>query len=271
MPFWFIAVFLSGLLAPPLHANMQDAAGADAAPPVSVATEFKKILAHLDKLQADLRKKFAKASDAEKEKIYADYQNSVKRALGDAFKLAKNNPKDPAAVDALVWVATPVLGPTLNEDQRQAIDILLRDHIDSKQLEQLCITLSYTPDGKALQALQTILAKTTNHDLKGFACFGLACNIKNHADEYEAAGKPQTAETYNEAKKLFNRVINEFRKLTYSNQNLANLAKRYVFEIENLTIGKVAPNIEGTDSDGKHFKLSDYRGKVVVLDFWAEY
>jgi len=38
-----------------------------------------------------------------------------------------------------------------------------------------------------------------------------------------------------------------------------------------LAIGKVAPEIEGEDVDGKKFKLSDYRGKVVVLDFWGDW
>jgi hypothetical protein len=38
-----------------------------------------------------------------------------------------------------------------------------------------------------------------------------------------------------------------------------------------LNIGQVAPEIEGEDLDGKHFKLSDYRGKVVVLDFWGNW
>jgi cytochrome oxidase Cu insertion factor (SCO1/SenC/PrrC family) len=38
-----------------------------------------------------------------------------------------------------------------------------------------------------------------------------------------------------------------------------------------LAIGKVAPEIEGEDVDGKRFKLSDYRGKVVVLDFWGDW
>jgi hypothetical protein len=32
-----------------------------------------------------------------------------------------------------------------------------------------------------------------------------------------------------------------------------------------------APEISGADIDGKPFKLSDYRGKVVVLDFWGNW
>ena len=37
------------------------------------------------------------------------------------------------------------------------------------------------------------------------------------------------------------------------------------------SIGKVAPEIEGSDADGVAFKLSDYRGKVVMLDFWGDW
>lgn len=36
-----------------------------------------------------------------------------------------------------------------------------------------------------------------------------------------------------------------------------------------LAVGKVAPDFTTKDSDGVEFKLSDYRGKVVVLDFWG--
>lgn len=35
--------------------------------------------------------------------------------------------------------------------------------------------------------------------------------------------------------------------------------------------GKAAPEIEGEDVEGKRFKLSDYRGKVVLLDFWGDW
>lgn len=34
-------------------------------------------------------------------------------------------------------------------------------------------------------------------------------------------------------------------------------------------VNQNAPEISGEDVDGKEFKLSDYRGKVVVLDFWG--
>ena len=38
---------------------------------------------------------------------------------------------------------------------------------------------------------------------------------------------------------------------------------------ESLAVGSPAPEIRGQDVDGVPFKLSDYRGKVVILDFWG--
>ena len=37
------------------------------------------------------------------------------------------------------------------------------------------------------------------------------------------------------------------------------------------TAGTEAPEIVGEDVDGVPFKLSDYRGKVVLLDFWGNW
>jgi thiol-disulfide isomerase/thioredoxin len=36
-------------------------------------------------------------------------------------------------------------------------------------------------------------------------------------------------------------------------------------------VGTLAPEIDGADFDGIRFKLSDYRGKVVVVSFWASW
>jgi thiol-disulfide isomerase/thioredoxin len=41
--------------------------------------------------------------------------------------------------------------------------------------------------------------------------------------------------------------------------------------LRGIHVGNIAREIEGVDVDGEHFKLSDYRGKVVVLDFWGNW
>jgi thiol-disulfide isomerase/thioredoxin len=52
-------------------------------------------------------------------------------------------------------------------------------------------------------------------------------------------------------------------------KTLADIAKAKLDEMENLVAGKPAPAIDGTGMDGKPLKLSDFRGKVVVLVFWG--
>jgi cytochrome oxidase Cu insertion factor (SCO1/SenC/PrrC family) len=49
------------------------------------------------------------------------------------------------------------------------------------------------------------------------------------------------------------------------------LAQHPSHDPEDLAIGKVAPEIEGADVNGMPFKLSDYRGQVVLLDFWGDW
>lgn len=56
-----------------------------------------------------------------------------------------------------------------------------------------------------------------------------------------------------------------------STVNIGEMAKNSLFEIQNLGIGCTAPDIVGNDLDGTEFKLSDYRGKVVMLDFWGDW
>jgi hypothetical protein len=49
----------------------------------------------------------------------------------------------------------------------------------------------------------------------------------------------------------------------------AERAAGKLFRHENLVVGKPVPDFETLDVDGNAFKLSDYRGKVTVLDFWG--
>jgi thiol-disulfide isomerase/thioredoxin len=50
---------------------------------------------------------------------------------------------------------------------------------------------------------------------------------------------------------------------------LGQVAEARLDDLHNLAVGKLAPEIKGVDIQGKPLALSDYRGKVVALVFWA--
>ena len=57
---------------------------------------------------------------------------------------------------------------------------------------------------------------------------------------------------------------------TYRGQ-LGKLAALEEFKLAHLSVGGIVPEIVGKDIQGKPMRLSDYRGKVVVLDFWGDW
>jgi cytochrome oxidase Cu insertion factor (SCO1/SenC/PrrC family) len=71
---------------------------------------------------------------------------------------------------------------------------------------------------------------------------------------------------------VFERAARDFGdvKVPYGD-TVAEEARSELHEIRHLSVGKPAQEIEGQDQDGRRFKLSDYRGKVVLLYFWSEY
>jgi hypothetical protein len=93
----------------------------------------------------------------------------------------------------------------------------------------------------------------------------------------KAKGRQLTEKNIAEVKPLMKRITDEFGdvRMVYTSGRdrgtLAELIDNELFAFENLRIGKVAPEITGEDLDGVNFKLSDYRGKVVVIDFWGDW
>ncbi len=52
---------------------------------------------------------------------------------------------------------------------------------------------------------------------------------------------------------------------------LKTKAEKGLLELLHLSLGRVAPDIEANSLDGQKFKLSDSRGKITVLCFWASW
>jgi thiol-disulfide isomerase/thioredoxin len=74
-------------------------------------------------------------------------------------------------------------------------------------------------------------------------------------------GKPLTAEARRKAEQTLAR-----KKKTVGEEAEARLDVMH-----NLVAGKPAPEITGVDVDGKPLKLSDFKGKVVMLVFWGSW
>lgn len=72
-----------------------------------------------------------------------------------------------------------------------------------------------------------------------------------------------------EAEALYAEVVAKGRNVKDLPKEVLENAEGNLFEIRNLVIGQAAPEAESNDLDGKAVKLSEHKGKVVVLDFWA--
>jgi hypothetical protein len=124
----------------------------------------------------------------------------------------------------------------------------------------LCQRLRYTTDSERL--LRVLYTKGKRDDARGVACLVLAQVLSGSADDKRRK----------ESERLFEEAADKYADVkTAFDGTVGGKARSELFDLRYLSVGKAAPEVEGTDQDGKPFKLSDYKGKVVLLDFWSEF
>lgn len=163
------------------------------------------------------------------------------------------------AVPFLNWIA---LHATKRSTCKAAVNTLLENHLESKGLEELAQNLPMIAArlgrNRSRDALATLSAGNPHDMVQAHALYGLAMDTLRDVKADEDA-KAEALELLDEAAFLA------------EGTELAILAGAHRFEVERLQIGMEAPDIVGEDLDQVPFKLSDYRGKVVVIDFWGDW
>ena len=103
--------------------------------------------------------------------------------------------------------------------------------------------------------------------------FGDEKMSKSLGKEYfETIRGPGRVSLEQRVERLYERATEFDDDTNYSfSETVAEKATTELFDIRHLSIGKLAPEIEGSDQEGRPIKLSDYQGKVVLLYFWMEY
>jgi hypothetical protein len=247
----------------------------------------------------DLTPLLAKAkTDAERQQL----RERRARVSLQILELAEQNPKDPVAVDALVemvWRSMP--------GSDKALALLQREHPRSPRIGQVRVQtafgtptrvtilqqVAYFGSKEAETFLRTILETNPDREVQGQACLALAVFYVNraqqldlvreraelakryqelHGKDYRDALRRERAAAIKQAEARYEQAIEQYGDVKFvSGGTIREKALAGLFGIRELIVGKPTPDIEGEDQDGKRFKLSDYRGKVVLLYFWHEF
>ena len=173
----------------------------------------------------------------------------------------KDAPMSHSALEAALWIMkNSPDGPQVES----AADVIIDHHIESAELRTLPTDLRRFRHASMQRVLEALVENNPDQQIRGNACFTLAVLQNEKAD----FGRDELAKV--EAENLFERIMRDFGQVIWmgrGSNELAALAQPALDELHHFSIGNVAPDIEGEDLDGRRFKLSDYRGKAVVLLF----
>jgi hypothetical protein len=237
------------------------------------AEQYLAIIKEFSKKEQDLDKTFRETKDPKaRDGIIEQYKALVRTSASQCLQLAEKNPNDSAAVDALLWIAdkSPVTASMpAGLEFNKALEILATKYPQSHKMGQLCEELAGKPAAAVGQLLRAVLEKNPKRDIQGIACLSLGQYLSSLSADI--AHKAQAAQLQNEAQKYLEMAINKYGDVKLAQETIGDRAKSDLYELLHLAVGKLAPELVGQDSDNKDFKLQDYRGKVVVLDFWARW
>jgi hypothetical protein len=129
--------------------------------------------------------------------------------------------------------------------------------------------LGYSPEKRGEERLRSIVEKDQRREVQGMACLTLAQLLKRQAN---AQPGEQGGKLRKESEALFEKAIEKYGDVQmHYYGTVGKRAKSELHALRFLSVGKPAPEVEGVDQDGKKFKLSDHKGKVVLLDFWSQF
>lgn len=215
---------------------------------------------------AKLENQFQSATDSWYKKMEAARTDKERAPLWKIFPpklysaqyraLVREYPSDPSTAKSAAWL---VKNGDLQEDRQQSLRILLKYHSRSNELDSLIHTLEDDNSTEAIQLLRSYISsrKDATKVLKAKLTLAKQLTGKSNAE---------AARLFKEVESGGGKDIPEYKNAP---RTLAEAATAALFEMNSLSIGKKFPDIEGNDVFGKKFKLSDYAGKVIMLDFFG--
>jgi peroxiredoxin len=219
----------------------------------------------------DLQSQQEKTEDpAAKQALAVEMRELVAITLGKMVTLAEENPGDDAAFEALAFVLQMSGQYRLTgEDTKKALALVIEHHAANAKVKDVLPAALALEGGDKL--LAAVLNKATDKEVRAVALVTRGGVLMKQADEEEDDEKKQE-ELAKAAIELFERAVKEAPEAKIGTSTVAKVAATRIESAKAITalaVGKPAPDVESLLLDGKKTKLSDYKGKVVLLDVWA--
>jgi peroxiredoxin len=152
---------------------------------------------------------------------------------------------------------------------QQATDLLLQDHLQDRDIGKVALLMPALTQSGTKSFLRSLMQQGPSLEARAYACLALVKTLQRESDTRpDSAAIPATDK---EIVALLKRLTGEFGNVTLQGHRLAELAQPLLVAKEHVGVGKKAPEIDGADGTGSDFKLSDFRGKVVLLEFWGDW
>lgn len=222
------------------------------------AAPVKATKGEVNRIKADFTKKAAELQ-AKYEALQVQESELVEETNAALLKVIEAAPDSIAALRAAQAIVELGLGD--EETEKGLFKSIADHHLESEELPYLCEAISSHSTAACLEFMRIVSDKAKDPRAKAWGLFCLADQECHKADTGEKADLKK-AEEYLE------RVIALVPEDELEASPRGNAVHR-LFTLQNLSIGKTCPEVELTDLQGNPVKLSDYKGKVVVLDLWA--
>ncbi len=296
-----ITMSVLSALAPPAYSMVCSVPTAPVQDAAKAADRVDEIIAeHQEKYQEWVRRYRSAETDEDRQAVFEQGIPSAAEYFDELREIAVDNKGTEAAGKAAAWVLQNNRGtmPGQPDPGAWAIDVLLADFMDTQYITDVPMMLSGLTTKNA-QALDRIRKEAPSERARALASYNRGSQlltmskVAREIAEPGSAGDPylqgdmRTMDDEMRSHLAQEGMSEKYRKLgeellelcteEYGDVEMypgfelsvADRAKGELFEQRNLQIGMVAPDITGTDAEGVEFKLSDYRGQVVLLDFWG--
>jgi thiol-disulfide isomerase/thioredoxin len=188
--------------------------------------------------------------------------------------VAEKDPEGPDAVDALKLAMRYSSGDTRSarEIRARAIKILQEHYVTKAQIKGFVYQLAMTEEPGARKVLDDVIARNPDRKVQA-ATYKARIAYREYLIRFAEMIKDKDRAAMIEKSEGKEAVSQRLARASLAQGEIdamkKTLREEYRGYFLDLSVGRTAPELVAQDVDGKPVKLSDLRGKVVVLDVWA--